>query len=280
MTVTSTATALSCAEEVLGPCTVVREHSWPHRGAAVLELRDATSRRWFAKRHQRQDQYDRELSAYRRWVPALQPNAPELHAYDDEHRTLVLSAVPGRSVPDESAGLYHAGGALLRRLHDAEGFTPDPDHAVAKAAELEHWLARADGLLDAAETAFVRSQTRYLEGLPSPRVVPCHRDYGPRNWLLDGASLYVIDFEWTRPDAWVTDIAKLYFGPWQGRPELRDAFLDGYGRTLTADDLAQLVHGHALTVTWQLIWSTRHGNLSFATGIRGVLHGLMRRTYA
>ena len=280
MPVTSTATVLSCAEAFLGPCTVVREHSWPHRGAAVLEVRDARGRRWFAKRHQRQDQYDRELSAYRRWVPALRPNAPDLRAWDDERRTLVLSALPGRPVPEENADLYLAGGALLRRLHDAEEFAPDPDHATARAAELEDWLAQSEGLLNAEETAFVRSEVRCLEGLPSPMVVPCHRDYGPRNWLLDGRNLYVIDFEWTRPDAWVSDIAKLYFGPWQVRPELREAFLEGYGRTLTADDRAQLVHGHALTVTWQLIWSTRHGNLSFASGIREVLHGLMRRDFS
>ncbi|SDS58446.1 phosphotransferase enzyme family protein [Actinopolymorpha singaporensis] len=280
MPATSATAVLSFVGTVLGPCTVVREHTWPHRGAAVFEVRDAKGRRWFAKRHQRQGQYDRELSAYRRWVPALRPNAPVLRAHDDERRTLVLSAVPGQAVPEQSVDLYHAGGALLRRLHDAEEFGRDPDYAAVKAAELDGWLARADGLLDAVETAFVRSEIRCLESLPSPRTVPCHRDYGPRNWLLDGRNLYVIDFEWARPDAWVTDLAKLFFGPWQGRPDLREAFLDGYGRTLTADDLAHLVHGHALTVTWQLIWSTRHDNLSFATGIREVLHGLMRHAYS
>lgn len=280
MTVTSATTVLSFVDTVLGPCTLVREHTWPHRGAAVFEVRDAKGRGWFAKRHQCQDQYDRELSAYHRWVPALRPNAPTLRAHDDERRTLVLSAVPGTSGPEQSAGLYHAGGVLLRRLHDAEEFAPEPDYAAVKAAELEGWLARSGGLLDEEETAFVRSEVHCLERLPSPRTVPCHRDYGPRNWLLDGRNLYVIDFEWARPDAWVTDLAKLFFGPWQGRPDLRDAFLDGYGRTLTAEDLAHLVHGHALTATWQLIWSTRHGNLSFATGIREVLHGLMRRAYS
>ena len=277
MTDTPAEVVLSYVETVLGPCTVVREHSWPHRGATVLEICDASGRRWFAKHHQRREQYDRELSAYRRWVPALRPNAPDLHACDDERRTLVLSAVPGWVVPDHSADLYRAGGALLRRLHDAEEFPPDPGYAAAKEAELEGWLARSDGLLGPAETAFVRSEIRCLEGLPSPRTVPCHRDYSPRNWLLDGQNLYVIDFEWARPDAWVADLGKLFFGPWQGRSDLRDAFLEGYGHALTGDDLGHLVHGHALTVTWQLIWSTRHGNLSFATGIREVLHGLMRR---
>ncbi|MFD2081855.1 Phosphotransferase enzyme family protein [Actinopolymorpha cephalotaxi] len=280
MTDTPAAIDLSYVEAVLGPCTVVREHSWPHRGATVLEIGDASGRRWFAKRHQRREQYDRELSAYLRWVPALRPNAPELHAYDDERRTLVLSAVPGRVVPDHTPGLHRLGGTLLRRLHDAEEFTPDPDYAAAKEAELEEWLARSDGLLDPAETAFARSEIRCLQGLPSPPTVPCHRDYSPRNWLLDGRNLYAIDFEWARPDAWVADLGKLFFGPWQGRPDLRDAFLEGYGHMLTGDDLGHLVHGHALTVTWQLIWSTQHGNLSFAAGTREVLHGLMQRAYS
>ncbi|MET9021717.1 aminoglycoside phosphotransferase family protein [Actinopolymorpha sp. NPDC004070] len=280
MTATPAAVALSYVQTVLGPCTVVREHSWPHRGAAVFEVRDATGRRWFVKRHQRREQYDRELRAYRRWVPSLRPHAPDLCSSDDERRMLVLSAVPGEVVPDHTPEVYRAGGALLRRLHDAEEISPDPDYAASKEAELEDWLTRSEGLLDPAETAFVRSEIRCLERLPSPRTVPCHRDYSPRNWLLDDTNLYVIDFEWARPDAWVADLGKLFFGPWQGRSDLREAFLDGYGHALTADDLGHLLHGHALTVTWQLIWSTRHDNLSFAAGIREVLRGLMRRAYS
>ena len=265
------------AEQVLGPCRTVREHSWPHRGPCVLEVRDAEGTVWYAKAHRYQDNHSRELTAYQRWAPALQPHAPTLRAHDTNQRLLLFSAVPGSPLQGVDVDVHHRAGVLLRRLHAAEVLPPDLHYAAAKQAELERWAARADGLLDARELDFARAELRSLAELPAPALVPCHLDYSPRNWLVIGDQVSIIDFEWAKPEVWVNDLARLFFGPWRTRPDLREAFLSGYGRALTDAEVAFLLANHAFTTVWQLIWSHHHDNHSFATSTRQLLHALMRR---
>jgi hypothetical protein len=79
-----------------------------------------------------------------------------------------------------------------------------------------------------------------------------------------------------RPDAWLDDLARLSFVWWRGRPEAREAFLDGYGRVPDDTDLAIMVRSYALTLTWHRIWALTHGNPTFADGCRDLLRALMR----
>ena len=64
----------------------------------------------------------------------------------------------------------------------------------------------------------------------------------PRNWLWDAASsqLGVIDWERAEPAGAICDLARLEYGPWDRRPDLREEFLAGYGRTLTAGEQEML----------------------------------------
>lgn len=267
------------AEQVLGPCRTVRECSWPHRGPCVLEIRDAEDTVWYAKAHRYEDNHLRELTAYQRWVPALQPHAPTLRASDADQRMLLFSAVPGSPLQGVDVEVHHRAGVLLRRLHAAENLPSDPGYAASKQAELERWAARSDGLLDARELDFARAELRSLAELPAADLVPCHLDYSPRNWLVVGERVSIIDFEWAKPEVWVNDLARLFFGPWRRRPELRESFLDGYGRSLEDADVTFLLANHAFTTVWQLIWSHHHDNHSFATSTRQLLHALMRRDF-
>jgi thiamine kinase-like enzyme len=190
---------------------------------------------------------------------------------------LLLSAVPGAL--DYAAGteVHHDAGRMLRRLHDAEELPVWNDFAAVKLAELESWTDQAAGLLDAAELDFARGSLRALEGLPAPARVPCHLDYTPRNWLIsDVGRVHVIDFEWVTPEVWVNDLARLYYGYWRGRPDLRDAFLDGYGRTPTDDELAIMRGSYALSAVWMIVWAHEHGELAFETGLRDNLRALRR----
>src|SRR5690606_690708 len=60
-------------------------------------------------------------------------------------------------------------------------------------------------------------------------VVPTHGDYHPRNWLVDRGRVSVIDFgraAWRPPE---TDLARLAAQQWRARPDLEEAFLEGYG---------------------------------------------------
>ncbi|NUL49104.1 phosphotransferase [Cellulosimicrobium funkei] len=81
------------------------------------------------------------------------------------------------------------------------------------------------------ETAMVHRVRRILTAYrPRPvAVVPTHGDYQPRNWLMDEGTVRVIDFgrfAW-RPVH--TDWCRLAAQQWQGRPDLEEAFIAGYG---------------------------------------------------
>jgi Ser/Thr protein kinase RdoA (MazF antagonist) len=267
-------------ERVLGPYRVVADRSWDHGDSAVTQVRDTTGTDWFVKRHGHIERYAREVSAYRRWVPVLGAHAPRLRAHDDGLRTLLLSAVPGRSDDEQSLTpeLQHQAGTLLRTLHDVVPPVPWPDFAEQRMNSFRKWGSRATGLVDARSVDFVRGQIAGLSALPAPDLVPCHLDYSPRNWIVADGRLHVIDFEWTRPHCWLQDLARLYFGPWQRRPDARAAFLDGYGRSVGGDDLAVLLALGAAAALSSIVWARDHGDTGFEEDGRRNLAGLLAGT--
>jgi hypothetical protein len=58
----------------------------------------------------------------------------------------------------------------------------------------------------------------------------------------------------------VRDLFRLEYGPWDGRPHLRAAFLAGYGRLLTATEETALRHFAALDAASALQWGTRNND--------------------
>ena len=59
-------------------------------------------------------------------------------------------------------------------------------------------------------------------GLPAPQLADQH-----------AGDVSLIDFEHARINLPARDFVRLRFRIWAARPDLRDAFLDGYGRPLT-----------------------------------------------
>lgn len=304
------AALLAYAEQVLGRCELVEDCSWGHGWSAVLRVRDAAGAAWFVKRHRDPQRYDAEVTAYQRWVPALGDQAPRLRAHDGAQQAIVLSAVPGRPAPwpepgqdsghadgarrAAEAGVQRLAGVLLRRLHGAQAAQPWDELGAVKMAQFERLAPLAAGLLTGRELGFVRAEVRALagrsagaggaDGVGAALRVACHRDYNVRNWLIDeddgdcGAAatrLYVIDFEWAGLDVWVRDLVRLSFGPWVDRPDLQEAFLDGYGRRLDAADRALLAGCSALTAVWLVVKARESGQASFEQATRRVLHRLM-----
>lgn len=249
---------------VLGPHSVVADRSWPHGDARVLQICDARGVTWFAKYHREPNSYRKELTAYRRWVPALGRHAPRLRGHDDERMALVLSSVPGDAGTEDAAtpAVQHQAGRLLRRLHDAQPPRPWPEFAGEQRAKLDKWLARGTELLDRHSIDFVTGQVDSLAGL-IPDVVPCHLDYTPRNWLIADGTLFVIDFERCATHVWYQDLSRLYFGLWRRDPAARDAFLDGYGRVPTGDELAVLRALGAAAALTTVVWAHRHGDTAY-----------------
>jgi Ser/Thr protein kinase RdoA (MazF antagonist) len=256
---------LSYASRVLGPCDVLDDSSWKHQMSLVLRIRDATGAEWFLKRHRDRDRYDAELTAYQRWVPALRGSAPQLRAFDGSLQALILTALPGAPAPwpaslagEPSAkgasemDVQHEAGTILRRLHDAQPPRTWPDFAAAKVQQFDALRPALGGLLARTALDAARREVVALAEFCPPVRVPCHHDYTPRNWLVDDGTMYAIDFEWAGLDVWVADLARLHLGVWATRPDLRDAFLDGYGRQLSCAD-EKALHGCAvLTGVWLL----------------------------
>lgn len=265
--------------EQLGDYSKVADRSWGHGGSEVWEVRDRDGRQLFAKRQVDPERHRVEEAAYRRWVPALLDRAPRLLASDPGRQSLLLTAVPGTLGLETGLGaeVQHQGGALLRQLHDAEPPVPWPDFVEHTRARLERWLHDARGLLGVQHVDLVRRVVGDLDRLPTPSRVPCHLDFSLRNWLVDDhGRVSLIDFEWAALDVWVNDLARLYYGPWQGRPDLRDAFLDGYGRALGDHDLAILSACAAARAVFLIVWARQHGETDLEASARRQLDGLIR----
>jgi len=140
--------------------------------------------------------------------------------------------------------------------------------------ELDRWVRRGRALLTAREVDIAEACARELAHLPKPERVPCHHDYTPRNWVINGGRVQVIDFEETHPDAWITDIARLTIGFWREEPHLTEAVLDGYGRRLSADDEATSVCLYGVTAVRYIVLGTELGKHDFVERTRHVLHQL------
>ncbi len=250
----------------------------------MLRLRDASGTDWFLKRHRDRERYDAELRAYRTVVAALRGRAPRLLAFDESLQVMILSAVPGQpaSWPAPQSGrpatergaervVQRAAGEILRRLHDAQPAIAWPGFAADKVELFDRLRPAVAGLLTRRQLDAARTEIARLTDIPAPARVPCHHDYTPRNWLVHGAAVYVIDFEWSGPDAWVADLARLHLGIWPTRPDLQGAFLQGYGRRLRAADRVAL-HGCAvLTAVWLVSKAHETGQASFEDASRKAL---------
>jgi Ser/Thr protein kinase RdoA (MazF antagonist) len=279
------------AERVLGPYELLADCSWGHRRSSVLRVRDKSGVIWFLKRHDDRARYRAELTAYRKWVGALGGAAPRLHASDDLLQAMILSAAPGEAaswpatdviggVADRSAerDVQREAGTILRRLHEAQPALPWPDFAAVKIEQLDRLKPSAAALLRPRELDRAGAEVAALADIPAPAQVPCHHDYTPRNWLVHNGALHVIDFEWCGLDARVADFARLHLGIWASRPDLQEAFLDGYGQELSPADHG-ILHGCAvLTAVWLLVKAHETRQPSFEEASRIALLRMLDRS--
>jgi Ser/Thr protein kinase RdoA (MazF antagonist) len=130
------------------------------------------------------------------------------------------------------------------------------------------------GLLTPTELDFALTCASALDALPKPARVPCHRDYTPRNWVIDGGRVQVIDFEEMSPDAWLTDIGRMRYGFWRDEAHLTDAVLDGYGRRLSDDETAVMTFLFAVTAVRLMVLGAELGKHNLVARTREVLDDL------
>lgn len=267
------------ARRAAGPITTVIDRSWPRDSSAVWEVTGASNRRWFVKQHSSLRFHDREVAALRNWAPALGPgSAPVLAGADRDLRAMVVTALPGQVVAGmqltgaEEREIYRQAGVLLRRLHEATRPKTGDNGVDRVTARVEEHLRQAAGLLTSREIALVRFAAAELTDLPPLPAVPAHGDVQPRNFLWDrnAQQLALIDFERAEPAPAIRDLVRLEFGPWDRRPDLRDAFARGYGRELSKTEQQALRCLAALDALSGLLWSAANDD--------GEVTGRARRT--
>jgi thiamine kinase len=136
-----------------------------------------------------------------------------------EHGLMLMEAVPAARAPvSADAGDAALLGAVLARLHGAApAFAMEVRPPVFMPSKrLEEMIAHAADAAAAApeDLGFLRQAASTLSALPQVAPVPCHCDLVPGNILLDGARLWLIDWEyagWSDP-AWDLAYAVLECG--------------------------------------------------------------------
>jgi aminoglycoside phosphotransferase len=273
---------LGLAAERLGDLVVCEDLSWQHGESAVWRVEGRRGRA-IVKHHRQLRKFRQESGAYREWLPRLGGLTPELLGLRDRPpRGLLLGEVPGVPlarvavpVPAERT-LHRLAAEFLRQLHELPIADDDPlPLAEGYAERLRAARERSRGLLPKASIDAVAARMEEaLPALAGLRRVPCHRDFTPRNWLVDPGApdrLAVIDFEHARPDLGLADLERLWSGVWPERPDLEEAFLAGYGRGLGDDERELIERVAALAAMTTVVWAHEHGDREFEAAGRATL---------
>lgn len=202
----------------------------------------------FVKLSPTPEDYTREVRGYAYAQHALAAHeAPRLLAADPGLQAIMTSPLPGRVVrglalqEQEERQVHELAGRLLYRWHSHSQPTPEPDrkHILAsltdQAEEAAACLKSTAAYLDSSQRALVgrvRDELPQLaEELP---LVYRHGDYSTRNWLWHREHGHgVIDFAMAAHGVAVEEFVWLCGAVWAPRPDLKDAYLAGYGRALS-----------------------------------------------
>ncbi len=199
-------------------------------------------------------------------------------------RAIVITGLPGQVVRDLRLGVgdereaHRQAGVLLRRLHETAAAGAANESINRIAGRVDEHLRQVAGLLAPAEIALVRRCAAELAAIaPQLPAVPTHGDVQPRNMLWDLATLRLalIDFERAELAPAVRDLVRLEYGPWDQRPDLRDVFVGGYGRSLTSAERHALRCIAALDALSGLQWGTANADVEVTSRARRTLGRLL-----
>ncbi|MEU9862565.1 aminoglycoside phosphotransferase family protein [Streptomyces sp. NPDC047971] len=226
----------------------VLDVSWPRGDSRVWRVTSEVSAA-FVKVSPTPEDFAREVRGYGHAAQCLAPGeAARLLASDPGLRAVMTSPLTGHVVrgfplaPDAESRVHELAGRLLRRWHDhpvpaGPGVRDDiMTSVVRKADEVTGLLERTSAHLTDAQRTLVervgRELPRLAEDLP---LVFRHGDYSTRNWLWDHrrGTHSLIDFEKSDHGIAVEDFVWLCCASWPTNPDLKPAFLAGYGRGLS-----------------------------------------------
>ena len=208
------------------------DHSWGLVETTVLQVQYAGSR-LIIKAGGRDDHHlEREIRAHLEWLTPWTSigRAPKLRHCDPEAKVVVTDYLPGRLVLGtehvDDPDAYRQAGALLAAFH-AQSVVTDPQHEHRENQRALAWIDSPHRITPAVEERLRAEIDSWPE--PSAELVPTHGDWQPRNWLIHGGVVSVIDLGRAALRPALTDFARLAAQDFRRDPALEAAFLEGYG---------------------------------------------------
>jgi aminoglycoside phosphotransferase len=274
---------------VLGPVEAMSDHSKAHGGHESSTRRlHASTGFCYVKVHQSRSHWNNEVHAYERWTWSFGDYAPKLLAvHDEEPLALIISELPGRIVenaplsPSQELVVWRAAGEALVALHRSEtgecfgpclrdGTCSEERTLSARAYVSKRFKSQTEraiegGYISNDELATIHAAYNLIPAFEGEYPVPCHRDYCTANWLISEKETWagVIDFEFAHWDVRVADFSRDPSWSWIRRPDLVNAFFEGYGRSLTATEEHQLLVAHAEYALGAILWGHDHAFYGF-----------------
>ncbi|MBT3269351.1 aminoglycoside phosphotransferase family protein [Candidatus Poribacteria bacterium] len=275
-----------CAS-VVGSCEVESGDARFHGRTTVCRLRTATGHA-YVKVHRDRGTWGPEVHGYERWSRAFPGRTPTLlGVYDAGPFALLVSGMPGKNLEDAALpeakrrDAWRAAGNALTSLHELEvgeyfGSCDRDGHAlgvpvtdaveyIAAAYEEDIGRGARGGWLSEQELAVIERARVMIPAFAGERPIPCHRDYCPVNWIVDddGEWIGVIDYEFSRWDVRVSDFSRYPDWDWMLRPDLTDAFFEGYGRPLSPVEQDQLLVSRTQYALGAIVWGRENSFFGF-----------------
>ncbi|GGI68135.1 hypothetical protein GCM10007175_00940 [Pseudarthrobacter scleromae] len=243
---------------------MVKDYSWPLQDTSVLHVSTPDGGSFIVKASTTSHHIRREIAALAPGLPGLHGTTPVLRQASAEAGILVTEFLPGTPVEGSAdeyrPETYRQAGAVLAQLHRPAGTSADYTKKIAYQTQL--LISSAEGLLAAGLRARAAGE---LAGItPAPvELVTTHGDYQPRNWLVDGGKIKVIDFGRADARPWVHDLVRLTHQQFLGRPALAEAFYSGLGKhpNSAAADVWQLENLNQALGT--VVWAHKIGDAAF-----------------
>lgn len=282
--------------DALGPFEIVGRFAHSH-GYSRLWRVAAGSGTFWVKLHRFPGKWSGEVHALREWAPSL-GLSPRVVAVRNEPPGVILTELPGTTATevaltvDQEKALWFEAGAYAARLHErrnpwfgaieVDGSPQGMPHENAEPftrRTIEGRIQQGDerGVWMEAERAFiVAAMDAWLPALREAPAVAVHRDFGPRNWLVDEAGNLtgVIDWEHSRWDIRAADLSRPWDDAFLSKPYLAAEFEAGYGGF---DDAlrAEIRAFRFLLAVGGFVWSLQVGDEAYAKLNRAALARLM-----
>ena len=260
----SEAEVLDRVHRVLGPVEILDDASVRPQVCRILKVETRSGEQSFVKWCATASDYQRECDALTLYTPALGTDAPRLIAEDEALQMVLISQVPGESALSSDSQwdplIHYRAGVLIRRLHEAAPPVVSDQFVRQATQRFEQAASRLEGKVDSSLLAEARLKVAGAMDVPQVSLVPTHQENHPRHWVIDpGGHVRLIDFGMCEYDPWIVDVFPLEQDYWRVDPQLHIAFLEGYDREITANDLALLRAHHAVTALQGLVSASMPG---------------------